>query len=80
TGGMAAFRERAVSSLRPAKCGICGGGYSHISSTPVGCPTARDKGRCGNRVNIRRDVLERHGKACWQASSKAIARASFPSQ
>jgi len=40
------------------KCGCCGGGYSMVSSILVGCSTARNKGTCDNRVNIRRDQLE----------------------
>ena len=40
------------------KCGCCGGGYSKISQTLFGCSTARNKGTCNNRLNIRRDVLE----------------------
>ena len=40
------------------KCGCCGGGYSMISSTHIGCSTARNKGTCDNRLNIRRDELE----------------------
>src|SRR5690606_20859521 len=40
------------------KCGCCGGGYSMISKDLLGCSTARNKGTCGNRVNIRRDALE----------------------
>jgi site-specific DNA recombinase len=40
------------------KCGCCGGGYSMISSELMGCSTARNKGICDNRANIRRDVLE----------------------
>ena len=40
------------------KCACCGGGYSAISTTLIGCATARNKGTCGNRVNIRRDELE----------------------
>ncbi len=41
------------------RCGECGGGYSMISADLVGCSTARNKGTCDNRTNIRRDVLER---------------------
>lgn len=55
------FRER----RRPkylfsglTKCGCCGGGYSMISADLVGCSTARNKGTCDNRKNIRRDQLE----------------------
>lgn len=55
------FRER----CRPkylfsglTKCGCCGGGYSMISADLVGCSTARNKGTCDNRKNIRRDQLE----------------------
>ncbi len=40
------------------KCGCCGGGYAMISADLVGCSTARNKGTCENRVNIRRDRLE----------------------
>jgi site-specific DNA recombinase len=41
------------------KCGCCGGGYSIISAKLLGCSTARNKGTCSNRLNIRRDTLER---------------------
>lgn len=40
------------------KCACCGGGYSMISTNLVGCSTARNKGTCDNRTNIRRDRLE----------------------
>lgn len=40
------------------KCGCCGGGYAMISADLVGCSTARNKGTCDNRKNIRRDRLE----------------------
>ncbi|ARQ02719.1 DNA invertase Pin-like site-specific DNA recombinase [Pseudorhodoplanes sinuspersici] len=40
------------------KCGCCGGGYVLISKDLLGCATARNKGTCDNRMNIRRDVLE----------------------
>jgi site-specific DNA recombinase len=40
------------------KCGACGGGYTTISKTLYGCANARNKGTCGNWLNIRRDVLE----------------------
>ncbi len=40
------------------KCSRCGGGYSAISATLIGCATARNKGTCDNRINIRRDELE----------------------
>jgi DNA invertase Pin-like site-specific DNA recombinase len=40
------------------RCGTCGGAYSKISANLFGCATARNKGTCGNRLNIRRDVLE----------------------
>jgi site-specific DNA recombinase len=40
------------------KCACCGGGYSMISVDLVGCATARNKGTCNNRRNIRRDQLE----------------------
>ena len=40
------------------KCGCCRGGYSMISKDLLGCATARNKGTCDNRLNIRRDALE----------------------
>ena len=40
------------------RCGVCGGGYSVISKTLLGCSTARNKGTCNNRLNIRRSALE----------------------
>ena len=40
------------------KCGACGGSYSKISANLFGCATARNKGTCDNRLNIRRDRLE----------------------
>ncbi|MEJ6011797.1 recombinase family protein [Novosphingobium aquae] len=40
------------------KCGCCGGGYSMVSGDLLGCSTARNKGTCNNRTNIRRDRLE----------------------
>ena len=40
------------------KCAYCNGGYSMISADLVGCSTARNKGTCENRLNIRRDELE----------------------
>ncbi|WP_342729055.1 recombinase family protein [Bradyrhizobium sp. B097] len=55
------FRER----RRPkylfsglTKCACCGGGYSMISADLIGCSTARNKGTCDNRNNIRRGQLE----------------------
>ena len=40
------------------KCGVCGGGCMMISKTLIGCSTARNKGTCNNRLNIRRELLE----------------------
>jgi site-specific DNA recombinase len=40
------------------KCAKCGGGYSKISATLIGCSTARNKGTCDNRLAMRVDVLE----------------------
>ncbi|MFZ0600047.1 MAG: zinc ribbon domain-containing protein [Roseiarcus sp.] len=40
------------------KCSRCGGGYTMISKDLRGCATARNKGTCDNRLNIRRDALE----------------------
>ncbi|WP_141325448.1 recombinase family protein, partial [Acetobacter orleanensis] len=41
------------------KCGCCGGGFSMISKSHLGCSTARNKGTCDNRLTLRRDVLEK---------------------
>jgi site-specific DNA recombinase len=40
------------------RCGVCGGGFSMISASHVGCSTARNKGTCSNRMAIKRIVLE----------------------
>ena len=40
------------------RCGRCGGGFSMISATHVGCSTARNRGTCGNRTAIKRAALE----------------------
>ena len=40
------------------RCGCCGGAYTKISAHLFGCATARNKGTCTNRVNIRTDALE----------------------
>jgi site-specific DNA recombinase len=40
------------------KCGCCGGGYTILSRDLLGCATARNKGTCDNRLNIRRDAFE----------------------
>jgi site-specific DNA recombinase len=39
-------------------CGVCGGGFSKISTHHYGCSNARNRGTCDNRLTIRRDVLE----------------------
>ncbi|MBC8051125.1 MAG: recombinase family protein [Chitinophagales bacterium] len=39
-------------------CGICGGGFSMISKTHLGCSTARNKGTCDNRLMRSREALE----------------------
>jgi site-specific DNA recombinase len=41
-----------------AKCGCCGASYVKISQNLFGCAAARNKGTCGNRLNIRIDDLE----------------------
>jgi site-specific DNA recombinase len=40
------------------KCGQCGSSYVKISATLFGCAAARNRGTCGNRLNIRLDTLE----------------------
>lgn len=41
------------------KCGCCGSGYTMISKDLLGCFGAHNKGICSNRLNIRRDALEK---------------------
>ncbi len=41
------------------QCGCCGGAYTMISAAMMGCAAARNKGTCDNRLNIRRDRLEK---------------------
>jgi site-specific DNA recombinase len=40
------------------KCDACGGSYTKISQNLFGCATARNKGTCDNRLNIRTDHIE----------------------
>jgi site-specific DNA recombinase len=40
------------------RCGACGGGYTKISANLFGCASARNKGTCDNRLNIRTEALE----------------------
>ena len=40
------------------RCGVCGGGYHKISSTLFGCASARNKGTCDNRLNIKVERLD----------------------
>ena len=40
------------------KCRVCGGGFSVISQTHIGCAHARDKGTCTERRSIKRTALE----------------------
>ena len=40
------------------KCDVCDGNYTKISQNLFGCATARNKGTCGNRLNIRTDNVE----------------------
>jgi hypothetical protein len=40
------------------RCGVCGGDYSTITATDLGCSTVRNKGTCGNRMAIKRTELE----------------------
>ena len=56
-----AFREcRRVKYLFSGltRCACCNGGYTMISKDLLGCATARNKGTCTNRLNIRRGQLE----------------------
>ena len=41
-----------------AKCGACGASYVKINARLFGCAAARNRGTCGNRLNIRLDMLE----------------------
>ena len=39
-------------------CGACGGSYTLVGARHYGCANVRNRGTCGNRLTIRRDVLE----------------------
>ena len=41
------------------RCGACDGAYTKINANLFGCATARNKGTCNNRVNVRRDAIEK---------------------
>ena len=49
------------------KCGRCGGSYTKISVNLFGCATARNKGTCDNRLNVRRDTLEEQLLDCLRS-------------
>ena len=49
------------------KCGRCGGSYTKISANLFGCATARNKGTCDNRLNVRRDTLEEQLLDCLRS-------------
>ncbi len=40
------------------KCGVCGAGFIMSGKNRLGCFGARDQGRCGNHLTIRRDEIE----------------------
>ncbi len=40
------------------KCGCCGGGYSMVGKTNIGCSTKRNKGTCDNHLTMKREELE----------------------
>jgi site-specific DNA recombinase len=39
-------------------CSACGGGYTLVGARHYRCANTRNRGTCGNRLTIRRDVLE----------------------
>jgi site-specific DNA recombinase len=57
-GGMRNCRRPRYLLSGLIKCGHCGGGYSVISQTHLGCSTARNKGTCNNLRGIKRMTLE----------------------
>jgi len=40
------------------RCGVCGGAYTKLNTHLFGCATARNKGICNNRLNIREDTID----------------------
>ncbi len=40
------------------RCGVCGGSYTKLNTHLFGCATARNKGTCDNRLNIRVDTVD----------------------
>jgi site-specific DNA recombinase len=57
------------------RCGACGGGFSMISASHVGCSTARNKGTCSNRMAIKRGELE--GRVLGALKNKLMDPALF---
>jgi site-specific DNA recombinase len=57
------------------RCGMCGGGFSMISATHLGCSTPRNKGSCSNRTAIKRVELE--GRVLGALKSKLMDPALF---
>jgi site-specific DNA recombinase len=58
SGGMRDCRRPRYLLSGLIKCGHCGGGYSVISQTHLGCSTARNKGTCNNLRSVKRITLE----------------------
>lgn len=40
------------------KCGGCGGGFTMVSKTNVGCFNAKNKGTCDNQLTMKRDAVD----------------------
>ena len=40
------------------RCGVCGGGFTMVSTVQYACHNARTKGTCDNKLGVRRDRLE----------------------
>ena len=57
------------------RCGVCGGSFSMVGATALGCSTARNRGTCSNLKTFRRDRLEARVLAALQ--SKLMEPALF---
>ena len=55
----------------------CGGGYSTTSDNPVDCSTARNKGTCDNRTNIRERSKSTTLIAHQRSAARTVARNSI---
>jgi site-specific DNA recombinase len=49
------------------RCGCCGGGFTLMAATRVGCASARNKGTCDNRLTMKMEDIEHAVLSAMQA-------------